>query len=595
MQEMKLTGYPSIDNPRVRIVDDLKNRNKNNMKTVAGEYFGAKYTYAQTFRMIEDYKRAFIAVDGFNDDSITMSAPSTIASVNAFYGAMDANKVINLTGPGFLHAYTEKYTKQLGCKTVFIFDGFLSDDLVDKLHNAGVKNLIITSISDYMSPVVKMIATQKGMIKKHSFVDEYVKHHGFFPTGMEVLLVKGFAKIGEKSKETYDFQYEENKLAARFLTGATTSQIPKCVKISADGFTKMARIYDELWFDFELGDRQTVFIPLFYATGAIHGVHAGFFDGMTLIYKPKYDRFAFGKDMIDSKTRLTLVAPSHVATLDESGLKDGSLSHVKYIFVGGEAITTSQMKKFRKTAERLGIQNILNGYGMTETGSMSGISQKEFDDAGDVTVTPVPGVEYRIVDPSRGDELPDNSRGVLHVKSPCATLGYLEKEKNEQLFTNDGWINTGDIAIRYPNGHYRVFGRATDYFKNGEESYAMFDIEEKVLELEEISEAEVIKFGEEGQERPAIVVVTKESAKSNLEGLLKKICSIESPGMEHLIGVRFINNFKTHPVTSKRDYLCLTNNRDGYYSISKDNKIVCADVDGGKTVVSGNQIKISEE
>lgn len=123
----------------------------------------------------------------------------------------------------------------------------------------------------------------------------------------------------------------------------------------------------------------------------------------------------------------------------------------------------------------------------------------------------------------------------------------------------------------------------------------MFDIEEKVLELPDVAEAEVIKFGESDKERPAIVVVPKEGAKSNLEELLRKIYSIEIAGMQHLIGVRFIKNFKTHPVTSKRDYLCLTNIRDGYYSINEDNDIVITDVEGNKTVISGSQIEVLEE
>ena len=592
MQEQKLTGFTPIENPRIRIIDDLKARNKDNMKIIAGEYFGAKYTYAQTFRMIEDFKKAFIAVDGLNEQSVTISAPSTIASVNAFYGAMDANKPVNLTGPGFLHAYTEKYTKNLDSETVFIYDGFLSDDLIDKLHSAGVKNLIVTSIADYMSPVVKMIAAQKGMIKKTGFIDEYIKQHKSFPLGMEVFSVKDFAEIGEKSKETYDFPYEENKLAARFLTGATTSKFPKCVKISADGFTKMARIYDELWFDFEPGDIQTAFIPLFYATGAIHSIHAAFIDGMTLVYKPKYDRFAFGKDLMESKGKIALVAPSHVATLDESGLEDGSLSHVKYIFIGGEAISPAQMKKFRQSAKRLGIQYIINAYGMTETGSMSGISLKEHDDDSDVTIIPVPGVVYRIVDPVTNEILPDGVRGILHVKSPCATLGYIEDEKNKQLFTEDGWINTGDNAVRYPNGHYRVFGRGTDHFTNNGRSFAMFDIEEKVLELDGVAEAEVIKFDIDGNEHPAIVVVPKTNA--DLSNLLKDICAIDIPGMEYLIGVRFIKKFNTNPVTSKRDYLSLQKELDNYYLVDDKGEFSVSAIGDKRKSIDSDSIKTEE-
>ena len=82
------------------------------------------------------------------------------------------------------------------------------------------------------------------------------------------------------------------------------------------------------------------------------------------------------------------------------------------------------MEKFRQAARRLGIQYVLNGYGMTETGSMSGVSDKIDDDDSDVTIAPVPGVEYRIVDVDTMKKvLPENVRGILEKKTPCATAG----------------------------------------------------------------------------------------------------------------------------------------------------------------------------
>lgn len=578
---------------QLRVVEDLKLRNKNNMNVIAGEYFGNKYTYKQTFQMIEDYKKAFIQIDGLNENTITISAPSTIASVNAFYGAIDANKVVNMTGPGFLHAYTEKYTRDLNSQTVFIFDGFLNDEIIIKLHQAGVKNVIITTVKDYMNPFIKYIAEKKGVVSSSDFADEYIKRNGSFPKGMQIIRLREFAKAGREVKEKYDFPYIEKRIAAYFLTGATTSQFPKCVKLYEDGITRMASIYDQMWFDFGVGDRNTVFIPLFYATGAIHGVHAGLISGATNIYKPKYDRFAFGQDLKQTKAKIAIVAPSHVATLDESGLKDNSLKHVKYIFVGGEAIMPAQMEKFRKTADRLGIQYVLNGYGMTETGSMSGVSEKDAQN-GDVEVVPVPGVEYRIVSESTGDILPDNQRGILQKKSPCATAGYFEEEKNKVLFTEDGWINTGDIAIRDSNGKYRVFRRSTDSFKNNSITYAMYDIEEQVLKHPGVAEAEVIKFGTKGNERPAIVVVMRNDCKDNLADIVRDLCSIEVSGIEHLLGVKFVNKFKTNPVTSKRDYLSLQDDKSDYFYVDKDGFYYCVDAVGNSVKINSDNLFIKE-
>ena len=46
-----------INNPHIRVVDELKRRNVGNEKIVAGEYFGSKYSYQKTFKMI--IKRLF--------------------------------------------------------------------------------------------------------------------------------------------------------------------------------------------------------------------------------------------------------------------------------------------------------------------------------------------------------------------------------------------------------------------------------------------------------------------------------------------------------------------------------------------------------
>lgn len=116
-----------------------------------------------------------------------------------------------MTGPGFLQTYTEKYTRQLNSKTVVIFDEFLNDDLIVKLQAAGIRNLIITNITDYMSTIVKEKARKKRGFSNLDFLDEYVRLHKTIPLGMEIIRLKDFVKIGTETKHTYNFEYEENK------------------------------------------------------------------------------------------------------------------------------------------------------------------------------------------------------------------------------------------------------------------------------------------------------------------------------------------------------------------------------------------------
>ena len=373
-----------------------------------------------------------------------------------------------------------------------------------------------------------------------------------------------FEALGAASDFNTYFPYVPDQIAAYFLTGGTTSRYPKGVKLYSDGINKMAEIYEDLWFDFQPGDRDALFIPLYYATGAIHGLHAGLYSGMTLCPRPIYNRFAFAKDLLETNASLTLAAPSHLATLAYETLPDHALSKIKYIFIGGEAINPAQMEKFRTVAKRLGIKYILNGYGMTETGSMSGVSNKEPSSIRDVSVYPIPQVEYRVVDPVSRLTVEDGKRGVLEVNSPCRTAGYLDESLNSVLFTKDGWVNTGDIAMRDANGGYRVFGRENDYFTIHNQTYAMFDIEEKLLEHPGIAEAEVIKIPCKDGEHPAVFVVPTLNYSERKQEILKYIAQIDLSGMQYLIGTHFLEHFTTNPVTAKRDCLVLQDIHDGY-------------------------------
>ena len=454
-------------------------------------------------------------------------------------------------------------------------------------------------ITDYMSPYVKEMGIKSGAIKDNAFFSDYISRHKALPKNLTVLNIQEFLEYAKQIEGPCDYPYEENKLCARFLTGASTSHYPKCVLISADGITKMANIYDYVWFAKSITTPTVtlgVFIPIYYATGAIHGIYGGLLCGMHMVYMPKYDRFAFGKDLLEGKIEEAVVAPSHVSALESSGLSDGSLSHVKGIFIGGEAVLPSHMKKLRAVCKRLGIANILNGYGMTETGSMSGISDQDvssvlWHDDSDVSISPLPGIEYRIIDLDTRAILPDGLRGMLQVKTPCTMMGYFDKEKNASFFAEDGWINTGDIAVRYTNGRYRLFGRSNDYFVNNGIRYAMFDIEEKVLELSDIAEAEVIKLSQNSNEYPAIVVVPKKDVCIHTYDLIKQVCSINVSGMEYLFGVKVIDNFKTNPITFKRDYLSLQNDLTGFYFIDKDEHLFAVGVGGERKQIGYDEMQ----
>jgi len=102
---------------------------------------------------------------------------------------------------------------------------------------------------------------------------------------------------------------------------------------------------------------------------------------------------------------------------------------------------------------------ILQGYGLTETSPIISANRPE-DNVPASVGTPLPDVEVRIGD-----------NGALHARGPNLMLGYWNNpEATAAIFTEDGWLNTGDTARIDEGGHVYITGRLKEIIvlSNGE-------------------------------------------------------------------------------------------------------------------------------
>ena len=110
---------------------------------------------------------------------------------------------------------------------------------------------------------------------------------------------------------------------------------------------------------------------------------------------------------------------------------------------GGAALNQTVARTFIA----LGIP-IYQGYGMTETSPILAVNKEHGNDPS--TVGPaLPNVEMRLGD---NDE--------LQVRGPSVMRGYWKRDDaTQEVFTEDGWLRTGDQADILPNGYVRIKGR----------------------------------------------------------------------------------------------------------------------------------------
>lgn len=114
-------------------------------------------------------------------------------------------------------------------------------------------------------------------------------------------------------------------------------------------------------------------------------------------------------------------------------------------------------------------KNIATNYGMTETTSaMTALEPTRDPDLLANTVGSVfPGVDIKLIT-SDGRPAAEGEVGEVWVRSEYLFLEYWrDPVATAQAFGADGFFRTGDLAVRRPDGRYRLAGRLKEMFKSG--------------------------------------------------------------------------------------------------------------------------------
>ena len=194
--------------------------------------------------------------------------------------------------------------------------------------------------------------------------------------------------------------------------------------------------------------------------------------------------------------------------------------------VGGAAVPESLIRAFDKH----GVW-IMQGWGMTETSPLctvsylkSALAQAPADERyrrAAMAGVPVPLVDLRIRGEDGQDAPWDGVQvGEIQVRGPFITGSYHRVPVQEDKFTTDGWLRTGDVANVDPQGFVRITDRTKDLIKSGGEWISSVDLENALMAHASIAEAAVIAIPDvKWSERPLACIVLKQGAQLDVSAL----------------------------------------------------------------------------
>ena len=104
---------------------------------------------------------------------------------------------------------------------------------------------------------------------------------------------------------------------------------------------------------------------------------------------------------------------------------------------------------------------LLEGYGLTESGPVLAVRCQNHPVPG--TIGPAaPRTQIKIFS-DQGHELPAGRVGILYARGPQIMQGYYRRDDlSAEAVNSEGWLNTGDLAVKTYDGEFAIVGRAKD-------------------------------------------------------------------------------------------------------------------------------------
>jgi acyl-[acyl-carrier-protein]-phospholipid O-acyltransferase/long-chain-fatty-acid--[acyl-carrier-protein] ligase len=156
--------------------------------------------------------------------------------------------------------------------------------------------------------------------------------------------------------------------------------------------------------------------------------------------------------------------------------------------------------------EKFGLRPV-EGYGATELSPLATVNIPPNRSGGNFQVDckdgtvgrPIPGVVAKVTDLDSGEELGANESGMLWIKGANVMKGYFGRDDLTAEVIQDGWYQTGDVALIDDDGFVQITGRMSRFSKIGGEMIPHIQIEETLNSL--------ITSGEETELMAAVTAV----------------------------------------------------------------------------------------
>ncbi|MFN2359755.1 MAG: AMP-binding protein [Marinobacter sp.] len=468
-----------------------------------------------TYRDLDTQSRNFAAwlqnkTDLKPGDRIAVQMPNVSQYPVVVFGAMRAGLIVVNTNPLYTTREMEHQFNDSGAKALVVLAN-MADNAEKVLPHTGIEHVIVTEIADMHSPL------------KRTLMNAAVKHlKKMVPAYNLPQAHKLPAVLSAGSKEKFTpVECKKDDIAVLQYTGGTTGVAKGAMLTHGNLVANLLQVRPMMEDTVEEG-KEVVIAPLplyhIYSFTLNCGIMLEAGAHNVLIPNPR-DIPGFVKELKNHRfTAFLGLNTLFVALCNNEEFQDLDFSGLKLTSSGGMALTSDTAKMWQRVT---GCE-IAEGYGMTETSPVVTFNPNSAIQLGTIGL-PIPGTEVKTIDDD-GKETPIGEPGELCVKGPQVMRGYWQRpEDTQKSFTDDGFLQTGDIALIQEDGYIRIVDRKKDMIIVSGFNVFPNEIEDVVSGHPKVVECAAVGV-EDARSGEAVKVYLVPTAEGVTENELKEFC-----------------------------------------------------------------------
>jgi acyl-CoA synthetase (AMP-forming)/AMP-acid ligase II len=302
--------------------------------------------------------------------------------------------------------------------------------------------------------------------------------------------------------------YDPEAILALIYTSGTTGR-PKGVMITHANI--LANLdHFSYWMGYREGGVYLHAAPIFHIADFPAMFAAPAF-GARQVTLPKFSPQGFCELVRRERVTHTVLVPTMMSLLTQMPeAKPYDLSSLGVLVYGGSPIAPELVRRTRKL---LPSAKLLQSYGLSETGFLTGLEDQEHVDAKLLSCgRSCPGIDLRVED-GTGKEVEVGHHGELVARGANVMRGYWNDPEDTALAFRNGMFRTGDVGYQDSEGYFYILDRLKDMIVTGGENVYSGEVEAVIYK------------------RPAVREVAVFGIPDSQWGELVMACVVLKPGM----------------------------------------------------------------